>query len=195
MRKHVIAIGASTGGTEALLRVLSGMPRNAPPIVIVQHMPGPYLGPFAKRLNALCEIEVHEAGNGDAVRAGLALVAPSDLHMRLGASDTGYQVHLTRHPRDTRHMPSVDVLFDSVAETAAQHGIGIILTGMGTDGARGLRAMRDAGAQTFGQDQHSCVVYGMPKAAKRIGAVQTEAPLAQISELALKACGVPTWQT
>jgi two-component system chemotaxis response regulator CheB len=161
----VIAIGASTGGTEALQRVLTSMPANAPGIVIVQHMPENFTRAFADRLNTLCAIEVKEAADGDTVTPGRALIAPGNYHMLLKRSGAVYFVQVKSGPLVSRHRPSVDVLFKSVARFAGKNAVGVIMTGMGADGADGLKEMRDAGAETVAQDEASCVVFGMPKEA------------------------------
>lgn len=169
----VVAIGASTGGTQALETVLTALPRVCPGIVIVQHMPEKFTAAFAQRLNNLCQIEVREARHLDRVRAGLALVAPGGRHMQLKRSGAQYFVEVLDGPPVNRHKPSVDVLFRSVARHAGHNALGIIMTGMGDDGARGLLNMREAGARTVAQDEASCVVFGMPKEALQIGAAQS----------------------
>ena len=148
------------------------LPRTAPGIVIVQHMPEEFTASFAKRLNEICEIEVREACDGDRLRPGLALIAPGGRHMLLKRQAAHYQVVVRDGPLVNRHRPSVDVLFRSVAQNAGAHALGIIMTGMGDDGARGLKLLREAGARTLAQDEASCVVYGMPKEAVKLGAVQ-----------------------
>jgi len=170
--ERVIAIGTSTGGTQALETVLTALPRVCPGIVIVQHMPEKFTAAFAARLNNLCAIEVREGQNGDRVIPGRALIAPGGRHMLLRRSGAQYQVEVMDGPVVNRHRPSVDVLFRSVAKTAGKNALGIIMTGMGDDGAAGLLEMRNAGAFTIGQDEASCVVYGMPKEAFKRGAVQ-----------------------
>lgn len=182
-KRKLIAVGASTGGTEALLTFLAGFSMKSPPILVVQHMPQAYTGPFADRLNDLCEMTVKEARSGDVPRAGLVLLAPGDHHMQLVNKSGRFEVKLSDAEPVSRHKPSVDVLFRSVAEAAGPRSIGVILTGMGADGAKGLKVMREAGARTFGQDAQSCVVYGMPKAAMERGAVQTEASLTKLPGL------------
>lgn len=177
----VVAIGTSTGGTQALEAVLSALPRVGPGIVVVQHMPEKFTALFAARLNSICAIEVKEAVHGDRVLPGRALIAPGGLHMRLTRSGAYYQVDVLDGPPVNRHKPSVDVLFKSVAQVAGKNALGIIMTGMGDDGARGLRDMHDAGAKTIGQDEATCVVYGMPKEALKLGAVDQELDLAQIA--------------
>lgn len=177
---HVVAIGASTGGTQALEELLRAMPPDAPGLAIVQHMPPNFTAAFAQRLNSLCEVEVREARHGDRVHTGLALIAPGGRHMALERSGAQYRVAIIDGPPVSRHRPSVDVLFRSVAQHARANAMGVIMTGMGDDGARGLKEMRDAGAMTVGQDEPSCVVYGMPKEARKLGAVQRELPLSAI---------------
>lgn len=178
----ILAIGASTGGTEALKDVLMGLPRNAPGMVIVQHMPANFTAPFAERLNTLCAMEVREARNGDSITPGVALIAPGDYHMVVRRSGARYYVEIGSGDKVSGHRPSADVLFNSVAKIAGANAIGVILTGMGGDGARGLLAMRNAGARTIGQDEASCIVYGMPKVAFELGAVERQAPLERIPE-------------
>lgn len=177
----ILAIGASTGGTEALKDVLMGLPRNAPGTVIVQHMPANFTGPFAERLNSLCAMEVREARNGDSITPGVVLIAPGDYHMVVRRSGARYYVEIGSGEKISGHRPSADVLLNSVAKIAGANAIGVILTGMGGDGARGLLAMRNAGAKTIGQNEESCVVYGMPKVAYDIGAVEKQLPLDQIA--------------
>ncbi len=177
----ILAIGASTGGTEALKDVLIGLPRNAPGTVIVQHMPANFTGAFAQRLNSLCAMEVREAKNGDSIIPGLVLVAPGDYHMVVRRSGARYYVEIGSGEKVSGHRPSVDVLFNSVAKIAGANAIGVILTGMGSDGAKGLLSMRKAGAKTIGQDEASCVVYGMPKIAYDIGAIQMQVPLSKVA--------------
>ncbi|PHM16951.1 MAG: chemotaxis response regulator protein-glutamate methylesterase [Sulfuricurvum sp. PD_MW2] len=178
----ILAIGASTGGTEALKDVLIGLPRNAPGTVIVQHMPANFTGPFAERLNSLCAMEVREARNGDSITPGVVLIAPGDYHMVVRRSGARYYVEIGSGEKISGHRPSADVLLNSVAKIAGANAIGVILTGMGADGARGLLAMRNAGAKTIGQNEESCVVYGMPKVAYDIGAVEKQLPLDQIAQ-------------
>ncbi len=166
----VLAIGASTGGTEALQTLLTAMPPNAPPMVVVQHMPEHFTQSFADRLNQLCAPNVKEAENGDRVVAGGVLIAPGNYHMLLRRSGTGYSVQIKSGPLVCRHRPSVDVLFKSVARHAGHDAIGVLMTGMGSDGAQGLLEMKQQGAETVAQDQASCVVFGMPKEAIKLGA-------------------------
>jgi two-component system chemotaxis response regulator CheB len=178
---RVVGIGTSTGGTQALEVVLTALPRVCPGIVIVQHMPEKFTGAFADRLNGLCQIEVREAVNGDRVLPGRALIAQGGRHMLLKRSGAQYHVEIVDGPLVTRHRPSVDVLFRSVAKCAGKNALGIIMTGMGDDGAKGLKEMHDMGARTLGQDEGSCVVYGMPKEAAKLGAVDKELPLGRIA--------------
>lgn len=177
----ILAIGASTGGTEALKDVLMGLPRNAPGTIIVQHMPANFTGPFAERLNSICAMEVREARNGDSISPGLVLIAPGDYHMVVRRSGARYYVEIGSGEKVSGHRPSADVLLNSVSKIAGVNAIGVILTGMGGDGARGLLAMRNAGAKTIGQDEASCVVYGMPKVAYELGAVEKQLPLHKIA--------------
>jgi two-component system, chemotaxis family, protein-glutamate methylesterase/glutaminase len=168
----VVVIGASTGGTEAILTFLEGMPADGPAMVIVQHMPEAFTSGFARRLNSLCEIQVKEAAHGDRVLQGRALIAPGNRHTLLRRSGGHYIVELTDGPLVSRHRPSVDVLFRSAAQAAGPNALGVIMTGMGDDGAAGLLEMKEAGAWTIAQDEASCVVFGMPKEAVGRGAVE-----------------------
>ncbi len=178
----IVAIGASTGGTEAIASVVQEFGTDIPGIVIVQHMPPGFTEMYANRLNDKCRIRVKEAKTGDRVLPGQALLAPGgDAHMRLVKVNGVYQVECRKGPRVNGHSPSVDVLFESVAKVAGSRAVGIILTGMGGDGAKGLLAMRNAGAQTIGQDESTCVVYGMPKVAYDIGAVKYQEKLSDIA--------------
>lgn len=177
----ILAIGASTGGTEAIKHVLLGLPAGGPATVIVQHMPANFTAAFAERLNQLCLMEVREAKDNDRVTRGLALIAPGNRHMTLRRSGDRYRVEIKGGPPVHHQRPSVDVLFHSVAQQAGSSAVGVILTGMGGDGARGLLAMRQAGACTLAQDAASCVVFGMPKEAIGMEAVDKVAPLAQLS--------------
>ncbi len=176
----VIAIGASTGGTEAILDVVRHFPAKMPGIVITQHMPAGFTGMYAERLNRICNLQVREAKHGDKIQPGLVLLAPGGLQMRVVRMGTGYAVSCSDGEKVSGHKPSVDVLFDSVAATVRNRAIGVILTGMGADGAAGMLRMRRAGAYTIGQDKDSCVVYGMPMEAFKIGAVCMQAPLNSI---------------
>lgn len=178
----VIAIGSSTGGTEALRSVLTRLPKETPGIVITQHMPAGFTKSFAERLNSLCNIEVREAVDGDAVSPGLALLAPGSQHMKLCRDGARYVVQVTDGPRVCRHKPSVEVLFESTARAAGPNGLGIIMTGMGDDGATALGSMRKAGAMTIAQDEKSCVVFGMPREAIARGSAVVVASLTQIPE-------------
>lgn len=181
----VIAIGASTGGTEAIRDVLIRFPRGCPGVVVVQHMPPKFTEMYAERLNRTCEIEVREARDGDRVIPGRALLAAGGLQMRIVRSGGEYRVKCGGTDKVSGHCPSVDVLFQSVAEEVGKNAVGVILTGMGADGAKGLLAMRRAGAPTVGQDEASCVVYGMPRVAHEMGAVQVQKPLADVADAAL----------
>jgi len=166
----VIAIGASTGGTEAIENILKQLPADSPGIIITQHIPAGFSRAFADRLNTFCPMRVAEASDGEPVREGVALIAPGDYHMVLRRADSGYEVAVKDGPMVCYQRPSVDVLFSSVAEAAGEHAVGVILTGMGADGARGLLKMKNAGATTIAQDEETCVVFGMPKEAIRLGA-------------------------
>ncbi|MCI8276136.1 MAG: chemotaxis response regulator protein-glutamate methylesterase [Lachnospiraceae bacterium] len=177
----VLAIGASTGGTEAILAVMQQFPAAMPGIVITQHMPPGFTAMYAERLNRLCKVEVREAKHGDRLQPGLALLAPGGIQMRLVRMGTGYSVSCSGTEKVSGHCPSVDVLFDSVASIARDKAIGVILTGMGADGAAGLLRMRKNGAYTIGQDKESCVVYGMPMEAYKIGAVCTQVSLNSVA--------------
>jgi two-component system chemotaxis response regulator CheB len=177
---HVVAIGTSTGGTQALEAILTVLPRTAPGLVIVQHMPEKFTASFAQRLDSLCEVSVREAANNDRVLPGQALIAPGGRHMTLKRNGAQYHVEVVDGPLVNRHKPSVDVLFRSVARCAGRNAVGIIMTGMGDDGARGLKEMRDAGAPTVAQDEASCVVFGMPKEAIALGAADKTMSLAAI---------------
>lgn len=175
--ESIVAVGTSTGGTQALEHLLGALPRLSPGIVIVQHMPEKFTASFARRLNDLCDIDVREASHGDRVRPGLALIAPGGRHMVLKRQAAHYHVEILDGPLINRHRPSVDVLFRSVAHCATRNALGIIMTGMGDDGARGLKTMHEAGARTLAQDEASCVVYGMPKEAVKLGAVDASGPI------------------
>lgn len=182
----VVAIGASTGGTEALKNVLSKMPPNSPGIIVVQHMPANFTTAFAERLNGLCQITVKEARNNDSVNTGGALVAPGNFHMILRRSGSRYYVEVKDGPMVHHQRPAVDVLFKSTAKYAGANSIGAILTGMGSDGAQGLLEMKEAGAKTIAQDEKSCVVFGMPKEAIKLGAADKVVPLDQVAEEIVK---------
>jgi two-component system chemotaxis response regulator CheB len=174
---QVLAIGASTGGTVALEAILRAFPPNAPGTVVTQHMPEMFTRYFADRLDQVAQVEVREAADGDSVAPGVVLIAPGDRHLLLRRSGARYHVQVKDGPRVNRHRPSVDVMFRSVAQAAGRNAVGVILTGMGGDGAQGLLEMRQAGARTLGQDEGSCVVYGMPKVAYEVGAVEKVVPL------------------
>jgi two-component system chemotaxis response regulator CheB len=188
---QIIAIGASTGGTEAIREVLMAMPADAPGIVIVQHMPPGFTTSYAARLNSLCAINVKEAEDGDHALPGHALLAPGNFHMTLVRSGATYSVKINSAPPVNRHRPSVDVLFDSVAQCAGRNAVAAILTGMGDDGARGMRRMRDAGARTVAQDEETCVVYGMPKEAVARGGAEFVLPLQSIAGKLLDLAATP----
>jgi len=175
--ERVVAIGTSTGGTQALEEVLSALPRVAPGIVIVQHMPEKFTAAFAARLDSICAISVKEAANNDRVVPGRAMIAPGGKHLLLRRTGAQYFVEVVDGPLVNRHRPSVDVLFRSVAKCAGANALGVILTGMGDDGAAGLLEMRKCGARTVAQDEQSCVVYGMPKEAVKRGGVEKSLPL------------------
>ena len=183
----VACIGASTGGTEALRALLERLPANSPGIVIVQHMPEKFTAAFAKRLNSLCEVEVKEAVHGDPVLRGHVLIAPGDRHMMLERQGARYHVAVREGPLVSRHRPSVDVLFRSAARAAGANAMGVILTGMGDDGARGMNEMHQAGAYTVAQDEASSIVFGMPKKAIAHGGVDRILPLDQIAREILAA--------
>jgi two-component system chemotaxis response regulator CheB len=177
----VIAVGASTGGTEAIREVLAGLPESSPGIVVVQHIPPVFSTAFANRLNEVCRIQVKEAADGDRVLPGLALIAPGNFHMTLQRRGAEYRVSVQDGPRVCYQRPSVDVLFEPVAAAAGKQAIGAILTGMGSDGAQGLLKMKRAGARTVAQNEASCVVFGMPREAIRLGAADQILPLDRIS--------------
>ncbi|PDT88756.1 chemotaxis response regulator protein-glutamate methylesterase [Bradyrhizobium sp. Y36] len=186
--EKIIAVGASTGGVEALQQLLTAFPADAPAILVTQHMPAMFTESFAKRLDKSCLIGVCQATDGERVLPGHAYIAPGSHHLELARNGANYTCRLHEQALVSGHRPSVDVLFRSVAKAAGANAVGIILTGMGKDGASGLLEMRRAGASTIGQDEASCVVYGMPKAAADCGAVQTELPLDKIPSHALELC-------
>jgi two-component system chemotaxis response regulator CheB len=186
---RLVAVGTSTGGTQALELVLTSLPRVSAGIVIVQHMPEHFTTAFAARLDGLCESDVAEAADGDRVLPGRILVAPGGRHMAVERDGSHYRVRVTEGPRVNRHKPSVDVLFRSVAACAGANGLGVIMTGMGDDGARGLLQMHEAGAQTIGQNENTCVVYGMPRVARELGAVDQEVALTSIAGLIQRFAG------
>lgn len=181
----IIAIGASTGGTEAISQIISSLPGKMPGIVVVQHIPPMFSRMFAQRLNSTSSLEVKEAENGDYVETGKVLVAPGDKHMRVRKVGGRYKIECYTGDKVNGHCPSVDVLFESVAKAAGDNAIGIILTGMGYDGAKGLLEMKRSGAKTIGQDEESSVVYGMPKVAYNLGAVDKQVPLESVARTLL----------
>lgn len=184
--KQIIAIGASTGGTEAIKSVLTRLPRTTPGIVLVQHMPEKFTRAFAERLDGICDVNVKEARDGDGVIPGVALIAPGDYHMQLRRDGARYYVRLDKGERVFHQRPSVDVLFNSVAEYAGRNATGVIMTGMGADGAKGLLEMKEAGARTLAQDEESCIVFGMPKEAIKLGAADKVVSLDKIPETMLR---------
>jgi two-component system chemotaxis response regulator CheB len=184
---RIVAIGSSTGGVQAIETVLTGLPRTHAGVVIVQHMPESFTGAMAQRLNTLCQMEVREAKDGDRVFDGRVLIAPGGKHMQLSRSGAQYIVNVKDGPLVNRHKPSVDVLFKSVAQCAGANAVGVILTGMGDDGAKGLLAMREAGAQTAAQNEATCVVYGMPKEAVKQGGTDLQLPLGDIANWLIRA--------
>ena len=184
---RVVAMGTSTGGTQALERVLTRLPRTTPGVVVVQHMPERFTAAFAQRLDSLCHVRVKEAEADDRVIPGLVLIAPGGRHMLLRRSGAQYRVEIKDGPLVSRHKPSVDVLFRSTAQAAGPNAVGIIMTGMGDDGAIGLKEMHDVGALTVAQDEASCVVYGMPKEAVRRGGVDVELPIDRIPDVIVAA--------
>jgi len=188
--EKLVMIGASTGGTEAIRQVLEPLPLNSPAIMITQHMPAGFTRSFVQRLDNLCAVQVHEAEDGQRVLPGHVYLAPGGIaHMKLARSGANYVVKLDYGDPVNRHRPSVDVLFQSAAEVAGRNAVGVLLTGMGKDGAQGLLAMRQAGAITFAQDEASCVVFGMPREALHIGATDVALPLTEISERVLASAG------
>ena len=178
---RIIFVGASTGGTEAVKQFLQGIPSDCPPILVVQHMPEAFTGSFAARLNSFCQPSVIEAKGGETVATGTVYIAPGHSHLKIRRQGSAYLTELSAAPPVNRHRPSVDVLFDAAAAVVGRNAIGVILTGMGKDGAQGLLRMRQAGARTFGQDEASCVVYGMPREAAMVGAVEEVAGIAQLA--------------
>jgi two-component system chemotaxis response regulator CheB len=186
----VVAIGASTGGTEAIRQILEKLPANFPPTVITQHIPAGFSKPFADRLNSICRMQVKQAEDGDELRAGHALLAPGGLHMLVRRAGAGYKITVKDGPRVCYQRPSVDVLFSSVAAEAGRNSVGVILTGMGSDGASGLLEIHKKGASTIAQDEESCVVFGMPREAIRKGAASQVLPLDQISSAMMRLVSV-----
>lgn len=193
--RHLVAIGASTGGTEAIRAVLQPLPADMPGIVMVQHMPELFTASFAKRLDGLTRLKVVEAKNGDRVQPGHVYLAPGSHHLRVNKAAGGFSLTLSSEAPFNRHRPSVDVLFDSVATAAGKNATGIILTGMGKDGAVGLLRMHQAGAWTIGQDEDSCIVYGMPREAAALGAVEEVVPLKMVADRLLDRLGNLDTQT
>ncbi len=189
--RRVILIGASTGGVEALRFLLPRLPDGLPPIVVVQHIPPTFSRLMAERLNELCPFEVREAVEGDVLRPGLCLVAPGDFHLALVSYGRGYRARLTQSPPVHHCRPAVDVLFRSAAEHAGAQAVAALLTGMGTDGARGMQALRAAGARTLAEHEDSCVVYGMPQAAIKLGVVDQVATLEQMPQAIIQALAQP----
>ena len=181
-------MGASTGGTEAIRVFLEGLPEDTPGIIIVQHMPEHFTASFARRLDSICRISVKEAENNDTIIRGRALIAPGNFHTLLKRSGARYYVEVREGPLVSRHRPSVDVLFRSTARYAGKNAVGVIMTGMGDDGARGLLEMKEAGATTIAQDEASCVVFGMPQEAIKRGAADKVLTLEDISGAVLKLC-------
>ncbi len=186
--EKVVVVGASTGGTEALKVFLESFPADSPGIVIVQHMPEHFTTAFSKRLDSLCQITVKEAEDNDTVIRGRALIAPGNFHMLLKRSGARYYVEIKEGPLVSRHRPSVDVLFRSAARYAGKNAVGVIMTGMGDDGAKGMREMKDAGAYTIAQDEATSVVFGMPKEAVKLGGVEKVLPLDRISYEVVRMC-------
>jgi two-component system chemotaxis response regulator CheB len=184
--QRIVAIGTSTGGTQALEEVLTALPRVSPGLVIVQHMPAQFTAAFAARLDGICSIEVKEAETNDRVVPGRALIAPGGRHLLLRRSGAQYHVEVVDGPLVNRHRPSVDVMFRSVAKCAGPNALGVIMTGMGDDGAAGLLEMRNAGARTLAQDEETCVVFGMPREALRRGGVERTVPLGAVADEILK---------
>ncbi|HTI99768.1 MAG TPA: chemotaxis response regulator protein-glutamate methylesterase [Dongiaceae bacterium] len=187
--EKIVAVGASTGGTEALRVFLQALPANAPGVIIVQHMPEKFTASFAQRLDSLCAVTVKEAADGDSVLRGQALIAPGNRHMLLKRSGARYYVEIKDGPLVSRHRPSVDVLFRSTARYAGSNAVGVIMTGMGDDGARGMLEMKEAGAYNLAQDEASCVVFGMPAEAIKHGGVHKVHPLTRLAPEVVRICG------
>jgi two-component system chemotaxis response regulator CheB len=186
--EHIVAIGASTGGTEAIKEVLVRLPPDSPGVVVAQHIPKAFSGPFAKRMDACCSVTVYEAEDGQQILPGHVYVAPGDRHLLVVRDGARYRCKLDDGVPVNRHKPSVDVLFRSVAQNAGRNAVGILLTGMGKDGARGLKEMRDAGSHTIVQDEASSVVWGMPGEAHAIGAAEQILPLPEVAPEAMRIC-------
>jgi len=187
--RALIAIGSSTGGTEALRQIFEAIPENLPPIAVVQHMLPGFTEAFAERLNRTCRARVKVATDGETLKPGSVYLAPSEAHFTVRRQGAGLLARIQPGERVSRHLPSVDVLFNSVAEVCGAHALGVILTGMGDDGARGLLLMRQKGARTLGQDEATCVVYGMPRTAFMRGAVEEQAPLGAVADHLVAWCG------
>jgi two-component system, chemotaxis family, protein-glutamate methylesterase/glutaminase len=187
--EKIVAVGASTGGTEALRVFLQALPADAPGVVIVQHMPEKFTASFAQRLDGLCRVTVKEAADGDSVLRGQALIAPGNRHLLLKRSGARYFVEVRDGPLVCRHRPAVDVLFRSAARYAGRNAVGVIMTGMGDDGARGMLELKQAGAHTLAQDEASCVVFGMPHEAIKLGGVDKVLPLDGLAAEVVRACG------
>ncbi len=186
LMNKIILIGASTGGTEAIIKILKELPENFSPIIIAQHMPSGFTKMYAERLDKICKMEVREALDGDRIKQGSVLIAPGDKHMVLKKDDKGFYVSCRKGEKINGHCPSIDMLFNSAAEIAGKKSVGIILTGMGKDGAEGLLNMKKAGAYTIGQDESTPVVYGMPMVAFNMGAVMVQAPIEDIYKILIK---------
>ena len=186
--ERIVAIGASTGGVEALREVLCGLPADSPAVVVTQHMPAGFTTRFAERLDSLAQVTVREAADGERVLPGHVYIAPGNWHLEVVRTGANYTCRLNDGPAVTGHRPSVDVLFRSVAASARGNAIGVILTGMGKDGAEGLKQMRAAGAATIGQNEATCIVYGMPKAAAALGATEIELPIEKVADAILDRC-------
>jgi two-component system chemotaxis response regulator CheB len=187
-RRDLLAIGASTGGPEAIRKILAGLPTTAPPTLIVQHMPAGFTRAFAQHLNQMSPLEVREAESGDTLRPGLALIAPGGRHLRVRRSAARIDVEVVGGPLVSRHRPSVDLLFESVADAVGAGAVGVLLTGMGDDGARGMKKLKESGAVTLAQDEASAVVFGMPKAALDLGAVDEISSLDEMPAAILRHC-------
>ena len=183
----MVVLGASTGGTDALEQVLRAFPKDMPPVLVVQHMPAGFTKMYAERLNRSCKMTVKEAEDGDRLQRGLVIIGAGENQLRLLRDGRGYYISSKPGEKVSGHCPSVDVLFSSAAEAAGKNAVGAIFTGMGKDGAEGLLKMRNAGAFTVGQDKDTCVVYGMPMEAYKIGAVEVQAPLYNIADIIMKA--------
>jgi two-component system chemotaxis response regulator CheB len=187
--RRLVVIGASTGGVEALRDLLPSLPAGLPPILVVQHIPAFFSKAVAERLNTLCDYEVREAADHDAVRPGQCLIAPGNFHMMVQADSSGYRIRLTQSPPVHHCRPAVDVLFRSAAEAAGKHTLGVLLTGMGSDGAMGMRAIRNAGGINLAEHEDSCVIYGMPRAAVQLGVVDKSVVLERMPQAMLEAIG------